>query len=44
MFSAYPYPALNGPKNNGKRIVLRVALPLAFNTVNPSDLTIPSMF
>jgi len=44
MFPAYPYLALNGPKNSGKSTVLRVAQPLAFNMVNTSDPTGPSMF
>src|SRR5690606_38666546 len=44
MFPAYPYLALNGPKNSGKSTVLRVAQPLAFNMVSTSDPTGPSMF
>ncbi|MBZ0283363.1 MAG: hypothetical protein K8L97_21685 [Anaerolineae bacterium] len=44
MFPAYPYLALNGPKNSGKSTVLRVAQPLGFNMVNTSDPTGPSMF
>jgi DNA primase len=44
MFPAYPYLALNGPKNSGKSTVLRVLQPLAFNMVTTSDPTGPSMF
>lgn len=44
MFPAYPYLALNGPKNSSKSTVLRVTQPLAFNMVNTSDPTGPSMF
>jgi hypothetical protein len=43
-FPAYPYLALNGPKNSGKSTVLRVVQPLAFNMVTTSDPTGPSMF
>ncbi|MCI0714381.1 MAG: toprim domain-containing protein [Chloroflexi bacterium] len=43
-FMAYPYLALNGPKNSGKSTVLSVAKPLAFNMVTSSDLTGPSLF
>lgn len=44
MFPAYPYLALNGPKNSGKSTVIRVMQPLAFNMVSTSDPTGPSMF
>jgi Toprim domain-containing protein len=44
MFPAYPYLALNGPKNSGKSTVLRVVQPMAFNMVTSSDPTGPSMF
>ncbi len=44
MFPAYPYLALNGPKNSGKSTVLRVLQPLAFNMISTSDPTGPSMF
>ena len=44
MFPAYPYLALNGPKNSGKSTILRVLQPLAFNMVTTSDPTGPSMF
>ena len=44
MFPAYPYLALNGPKNSGKSTVMRVLQPLAFNMVTTSDPTGPSMF
>ncbi|MBN8590555.1 MAG: toprim domain-containing protein [Anaerolineae bacterium] len=44
MFPAYPYLALNGPKNSGKSTVMRVMQPLAFNMVTTSDPTGPSMF
>jgi hypothetical protein len=44
MFPAYPYLALNGPKNSGKSTVMRVMQPLAFNMVSTSDPTGPSMF
>ncbi len=44
MFPAYPYLALNGPKNSGKSTVLRVAQPLAFNMINTSDPTGASLF
>jgi len=44
MFPAYPYLALNGPKNSGKSSVLQVAQPLAFNMINTSDPTGPSLF
>lgn len=44
MFPAYPYLALNGPKNSGKSTVMRVIQPLAFNMVTTSDPTGPSMF
>ena len=44
MFPAYPYLALNGPKNSGKSTVLRVLQPLAFNMITTSDPTGPSMF
>ena len=43
-FPAYPYLALNGPKNSGKSTVLRVLQPLAFNMITTSDPTGPSMF
>ena len=42
MFPAYPYLALNGPKNSGKSTVMRVMQPLAFNMVTTSDPTGPS--
>jgi DNA primase len=44
LFPAYPYLALNGPKNSGKSTVLRVLQPLAFNMVTTSDPTGPAMF
>jgi hypothetical protein len=44
LFPAYPYLALNGPKNSGKSTVLRVLQPLAFNMISTSDPTGPSMF
>ena len=44
IFPAYPYLALNGPKNSGKSTVMRVMQPLAFNMVSTSDPTGPSMF
>ena len=44
MFPAYPYMALNGPKNSGKSTVMRVMQPLAFNMISTSDPTGPSMF
>ncbi len=44
LFPAYPYLALNGPKNSGKSTVLRVLQPLAFNMITTSDPTGPSMF
>jgi hypothetical protein len=44
MFPAYPYLALNGPKNSGKSMVMRVLQPLAFNMITTSDPTVPSMF
>ncbi len=44
MFPAYPYLALNGPKNSGKSTVLRVLQPLAFNMITTCDPTGPSMF
>ena len=44
LFPAYPYLALNGPKNSGKSTVLRVLQPLAFNMITMSDPTGPSMF
>jgi len=44
MFPAYPYLALNGPKNSGKSMVMRVLQPLAFNMITTSDPTGPSMF
>ncbi len=44
MFPAYPYLALNGPKNSGKSTVMRVLQPLCFNMVSTSDPTGPSMF
>jgi hypothetical protein len=44
LFPAYPYLALNGPKNSGKSTVLRVLQPLAFNMVSTSDATGPAMF
>jgi CHC2 zinc finger/Toprim-like len=44
MFPAYPYLALNGPKNSGKSTVMRVLQPLAFNMITTSDPTGPSMF
>ena len=44
MFSAYPYIALNGPKNSGKSTVLSIAKPLAFNMITTSDITGPSLF
>ena len=44
MFPAYPYLALNGPKNSGKSTVLRVLQPMAFNMVTTSDPTGASLF
>ncbi len=44
LFPAYPYLALNGPKNSGKSTVMRVLQPLCFNMVSTSDPTGPSMF
>ncbi len=44
LFPAYPYLALNGPKNSGKSTVLRVLQPIAFNMVTTSDPTGPAMF
>ncbi len=44
MFPAYPYLALNGPKNSGKSTVLRLLQPLAFNMITTSDPTGPAMF
>jgi len=44
MFPAYPYLALNGPKNSGKSTVLRLLQPLAFNMITTSDPTGASMF
>ena len=44
MFAAYPYLALNGPKNSGKSTVLNVTKPLAFNMITTSDVTGPSLF
>jgi hypothetical protein len=44
MFPAYPYLALNGPKNSGKSTVLRILQPVAFNMVTTSDPTGPAMF
>jgi hypothetical protein len=44
LFPAYPYLALNGPKNSGKSTVLRVLQPLAFNMITTSDPTGPAMF
>jgi DNA primase len=44
MFPAYPYLALNGPKNSGKSTVMRVLQPLAFNMITTSDPTGASMF
>jgi len=44
MFPAFPYLALNGPKNSGKSTVLRVLQPLAFNMISTSDPTGASMF
>jgi hypothetical protein len=44
MFPAYPYLALNGPKNSGKSTVMRILQPLCFNMVSTSDPTGPSMF
>jgi hypothetical protein len=44
MFPAYPYLALNGPKNSGKSTVMRVLQPLAFNMITTSDPTGSSMF
>ena len=44
LFPAYPYLALNGPKNSGKSTVLRVLQPLAFNMISTSDPTGPAMF
>jgi DNA primase len=44
LFPAYPYLALNGPKNSGKSTVLRALQPIAFNMVTTSDPTGPAMF
>jgi hypothetical protein len=44
LFPAFPYLALNGPKNSGKSTVLRLLQPLAFNMITTSDPTGPSMF
>lgn len=44
LFPAYPYLALNGPKNSGKSTVLRVLQPLAFNMVTMSEPTGPAIF
>jgi hypothetical protein len=44
MFPAYPYLALNGPKNSGKSTVMRVLKPLGFNMITTSDPTGPSIF
>lgn len=44
LFPAYPYLALNGPKNSGKSTVLRVLQPLAFNMVSTADPTGASLF
>jgi hypothetical protein len=44
LFPAYPYVALNGPKNSGKSTVLRVLQPIAFNMITTSDPTGPAMF
>ncbi len=44
LFPAYPYVALNGPKNSGKSTVLRVLQPIAFNMISTSDPTGPAMF
>ncbi len=44
MFPAYPYLALNGPKNSGKSTVMRVLQPIAFNMVTTSDPTGAAMF
>jgi DNA primase len=44
LFGAYPYLALNGPKNSGKSTLLTVAKPLAFNMLTTSDVTGPSLF
>ncbi len=44
LFVAYPYLALNGPKNSGKSTVLNAAKPLAFNMITTSDITGPSLF
>jgi len=44
LFPAYPYLALNGPKNSGKSTVLRLLQPLAFNMITTSDPTGASMF
>ncbi|MCI0711845.1 MAG: toprim domain-containing protein [Chloroflexi bacterium] len=44
LFMAYPYLALNGPKNSGKSTVLNVAKPLGFNMITTSDVTGPSLF
>ncbi len=44
LFPAFPYLALNGPKNSGKSTVLRLLQPLAFNMISTSDPTGPAMF
>jgi DNA primase len=44
LFGAYPYLALNGPKNSGKSTLLNAAKPLAFNMIMTSDITGPSLF
>ena len=44
MFPAYPYLALNGPKNSGKSTVMRVLQPMAFNMITTSDPTGPVCF
>jgi DNA primase len=44
LFGAYPYLALNGPKNSGKSTLLNAAKPLAFNMITTSDITGPSLF
>ncbi|NDJ76038.1 MAG: hypothetical protein GYB65_07245 [Chloroflexi bacterium] len=44
LFPAYPYLALNGPKNSGKSTVLRVLQPVAFNMISTSDPTGPAIF
>jgi len=44
LFPAYPYLALNGPKNSGKSTVLCVLQPVAFNMISTSDPTGPAIF